>query len=306
MARFSPSTAAHYGAAFGEVSESTADAISVARQTYDKSDLAKKSLYDHTQVRTRDDIARYVAPKLRITIASMKTGSNDSAAAKAAEQLRYISVTPAYKIGDFVGNNLSYVLKYGPTKDKLDVKKAIAYWAENDRKLQYAFNFKEMEAIRSLAKEYGLEEVKRQAKSEAEAELKAAGYEQKSSGGGNALRSDLRGKTWNDGQYTYEIGSDGLSVKTNGKTFTPDSSAWAKVKSNLEASSLKSGSLQRRASSGGGTYKPTTEVATTQSEDTPPTEEGLTQKAWFWPAVILGTTGVGIGAYFLFTKKSDS
>jgi hypothetical protein len=301
MARFAPSTPAHYGAAFGaqsNLSTSTSDAISVARQTYDKSDLKNKALYDYTAVKDRNGLAAYVAPKLRVLVSFI---DNDAAGAKAAEQLRYISVTPAYKIGDFIGNNLSYVLKYGPSKDKIELKKAIAYWAANLDKL-YFFNYKEREAVKSLAREYELEDVKRQAKAEVESQYAARG----GSSSSNAIRSDLRGKTWNDGQYTYEIGSDGLSVKTNGKTFTPDSSAWAKVKSNLEAASLRSGALQRRAPSGGGTSQPATEVATTPSEDAPPAEEGLTQKAWFWPAVILGTTGVGIGAYFLFTKKSDS
>ena len=279
MSRFAPSTPAHYGAAFGaqsNLSTATSDAISVARQTYDKSALSKKALYDHTAVKSRDQLAAYVAPKLRILVSYI---DNDAAGAKAAEQLRYISTTPAYKIGDFIGNNLSYVLKYGPSKDKSDVKKAIAYWNSNLKQLGAALNIKEREAVVKLAREYELESAVRKGKSEAEAE-----YSRKSGGSdnANAIKSSLRGKTWNDGSYTYEISSDGLTIKTGSKTFTPASDKY-----------------QPRASA-------PAEVAKVEPEEAPAVEEGLTQKAWFWPAVILGTTGLGIGAYFIFSNKSES
>ena len=298
MSRFAPSTPAHYGAAFGaqsNLSTATSDAISVARQTYDKSALSKKALYDHTAVKSRDQLAAYVAPKLRILVSYI---DNDAAGAKAAEQLRYISTTPAYKIGDFIGNNLSYVLKYGPSKDKSDVKKAIAYWNSNLKQLGAALNIKEREAVVKLAREYELESAVRKGKSEAEAE-----YSRKSGGSdnANAIKSSLRGKTWNDGSYTYEISSDGLTIKTGSKTFTPASDKWSKVKSNLEGADLQSGAVkyQPRASA-------PAEVAKVEPEEAPAVEEGLTQKAWFWPAVILGTTGLGIGAYFIFSNKSES
>ena len=138
----------------------------------------------------------------------------------------------------------------------------------------------------------------RKGKSEAEAE-----YSRKSGGSdnANAIKSSLRGKTWNDGSYTYEISSDGLTIKTGSKTFTPASDKWSKVKSNLEGADLQSGAVkyQPRASA-------PAEVAKVEPEEAPAVEEGLTQKAWFWPAVILGTTGLGIGAYFIFSNKSES
>ena len=303
MARFAPSRPAHFGAAFGaqsNLSTSTSDAISVARQTYDKSDLAKKALYDHTAVKSRDQLAAYVAPKLRILVSYI---DNDAAGAKAAEQLRYISTTPAYKIGDFIGNNLSYVLKYGPIKDRTEVKKAISYWSANQGKMMYTFNFKEQEAIKKLAKEYELEDVKRQARAEVESEY----AKRSTSDDGRAIKSNLRGKTWNDRQYTYEVSSDGLSVYTNGKTFTPSSSTWSTLKANLEKAILSPGRYLPTRSSGS-SPSPSSEVAAKDepSEETPAAEEGLTQKSWFWPAVILGTTGLGIGAYFIFSNKSAS
>jgi hypothetical protein len=169
--------------------------------------------------------------------------------------------------------------------------------------MMYTFNFKEQEAIKKLAKEYELEDVKRQARAEVESE-----YAKKStSDDSRAIKSNLRGKTWNDRQYTYEISSDGLSVTTNGKTFTPSSSTWNTLKANLEKAILSPGRYLPTRSSGS-SPSPSTEVAAKDepSEETPAAEEGLTQKSWFWPAVILGTTGLGIGAYFIFSNKSAS
>jgi hypothetical protein len=288
-------------APLGALSTSVSDAISVARQTYDKSDLAKRAIADFMNVKDRNALAAYVAPKLRILVSFT---DNDAVGTKAAEQLRYLSVTNSFSIGDFISNNLAYVLKYGPSKDKIDAKKAIAYWNANLSKM-YFFNSKEKEAIKQLAREYELEDVKRQARDEAEAALRRESGSSAAASG--LLNSALLGKTWTDGTYTYKIDASG-TVVTGGKTFSKSDAKYAAVAANLNNDfvngRLRSGSAPARS------YTPTPSLPTAP-ETTDVSVPGLQQEAsltdawWFWPSVGLGTIAVAGGVYWAFLRNKE-
>lgn len=300
---FQPAKHSVIEAVYGAVDTSAADAISVARQTYDKSDLAKRPISDHTAVKNRYDLAAYIAPKLRILVSYMQSGTNSTAAAKAAEQLRYMSVTNAASIGDFVGNNLSYVLQYGPASDKVALKKAIAYWNENLNKLWF-FNYKERESIKKLAHEYELEDVKRKARDEAEASLRSEAAAKAA-----ADKLDAGTYYYRNG-YKFEVDSAGTMVKVAPSgaqtTYRSSSSDYAKIRDAIR-SDLKSGTASttkpaRRPSASASTP----ELPAAPSSDLPApglqTEASLMDAWWFWPAVGLGTVALGSGIYFGFLR----
>jgi hypothetical protein len=127
------------------------------------------------------------------------------------------------------------------------------------------------------------------------------------SSSGAQLPSNLVGKTWNDGSYTYVVKSTTEAfVPETGVTFrapdVPTEDRWNRFVKQLQAASLKEGKAtgKPKTSGGGGGASPV------KTDAPPPPEESITDKVWFWPVAILVPTVAVIGGILFWPSKKTS
>jgi hypothetical protein len=128
------------------------------------------------------------------------------------------------------------------------------------------------------------------------------------------ILADVPGwEAWNP-LYTKASGV----IRIGDKEFQPGTERHGKIVAQLKkdrtSGKLKKGSLQSGSSEVSQRVAAAPAVVAESAPETPELpeatpdapEEGMTSKAWFWPAVVLGTAGTG-GAvwYFFFRKKGE-
>jgi len=126
------------------------------------------------------------------------------------------------------------------------------------------------------------------------------------SSSGAQLPSNLVGKTWNDGSYTYVVKSTTEAfVPETGVTFrapdVPTEDRWNRFVKQLQAANLKEGkaSPKPKSSGGGGGSPVKTDVPA-------PPDESITDKVWFWPVAILVPTVAVIGGILFWPSKKKA
>jgi hypothetical protein len=315
MQRFIPATQAHYGEAFGAYSTSTTDALGVARNDYKNSTISKSPVTDYANVKNRYDLVKYVA--YRLNYISNYPFSNEGDAKNVAGALN--SLVSRYKSNAYVGGLdlieiLNNAFKRAPSRDRREFEKAVQFFAN---KGLYWLSKAEMATAKALLAGWSKKDEARAV--ETAKTFKRMDDEAKAEKTKSGFPADMFSSVWNDGKYEYYISSTG-TITIGDKKFEPGAERHKKIVAQLlkdrKSGKLVTGRLPDDAKPPRETA-PVVQTAAAAEPDAPAAapelpataeapEEGLTDKAWFWPAVVLGVAGTGGAAWYFFFRKKEA